>query len=294
MRIAFIGFGEAGPAIAEGWGAARAGEITVTDTKLDDGLDDAAIAARCTQLGVRACGSKAEALAGAEIVISTVTADQAMDAARQAAPHLAPGAAFLDCNSCAPGSKRISEEVIETAGGRYLDVAIMSPIFPDRHLSPCLISGRHAGDLLPVLSRLPMNATRVDGPVGRASAIKMIRSVMVKGMEALTAECALAAFAAGVEAEVFPSLKEMHPRIDLEQRAAYNFERMLAHGARRAAEMEEVARTLAELGLPNGMSAACVDWQRAIAGSGAAMPEGREAAGTAAFADALLPLVRRG
>ena len=286
MRIAFIGFGEAGSAIAGGWGAARAGQIRVTDLKLDGGAGGAPMRARCAELGVEAAGSKADALAGAEIVISTVTADQAMAAARQAAPH-------LDCNSCAPGSKRISEEVITRTGGRYLDVAIMSPIYPAQHLSPCLISGTDAEARAEILRALPMNVTVVPGPVGRASSIKMIRSVLVKGMEALTAECALAAIAAGVEDAVFPSLKEMHPKIDIEARAAYNFERMLEHGERRAAEMEEVAKTLTELGLPNGMSAACVDWQRAIARSGAPMPEGRDAAGAAAFAAELLPRLRQ-
>lgn len=294
MRIAFIGFGEAGSAIAAGWGAARAGDITVTDLKLEEEATRAPLIARCTELGVRPCTSKADALAGAEIILSTVTADQAVHAARQAAPHLAPGAVFLDCNSCAPNAKRESEGAIHAAGGRYVDVAIMSPIYPARHLSPCLISGAHTDTVAPMLAALPMNATVVEGPVGRASAIKMIRSVLVKGMEALTAECALAAIAAGVEDSVFPSLKDMHPKIDIEARAAYNFERMLEHGERRAAEMEEVAKTLSDLGLPNGMSAACVDWQRAIARSGAAMPDGRDAAGTAAFASELLPRLRTG
>jgi hypothetical protein len=116
--------------------------------------------------------------------------------------------------------------------------------------------------------------------------------VLVKGMEALTAECALAAIAAGVEDKVFPSLTEMHPKIDIAGRAAYNLERMLEHGERRAAEMEEVAKTLTELGLPNGMAAASVGWQRAVARSGAAMPEGRDGAGVHAFAEVLLPLLR--
>ncbi len=265
MKIAFIGLGEAAGAVIAGWGAARAAAISAYDIKSAEVATATEITARAQRLGIVACGTAREALAEAELVFCTVTADQAVAAARDYAPHLLPGAAWLDLNSCAPGSKRVSEGVIAAAGGRYLDVAVMEPVFPKRHLVPCLLSGPYAEDLAPVLEGLPMQVRVVPGETGRASAIKMIRSVMVKGLEALTAECALAAVAAGVEEEVFASLRDGHPQIDLAPRAVYNFERCLRHGARRAAEMEEVALTLTELGLPNAMSAASVPWQRHLA-----------------------------
>ncbi len=272
--MAFVGLGEAASAFISGWGAARAGTIRAYDIKSADPATAAGIEARAASLGVTACATPEAALAGADWVFSTVTADQAVAAAEAYAGHLSQGAVWCDLNSCAPRSKARAAGLVEAAGGRYLDVAVMAPVHPGRNLVPCLLSGPEAEALAPALTALPMAVRVVGAEVGRASSIKMVRSILVKGMEALTAECVLAAVAAGVEDEVFPSLKTGHPRIDVPERAAYNFERTLVHGARRAAEMDEVARMLDDLGLPNGMSAASADWQRALSSTDLALPGG--------------------
>lgn len=273
-RIAFVGMGEAGSAIVSGWGQALSGRIRAYDIKLDDPATAPEIETRCAQLGLGCVYSPKEALDGAALVFSCVTPDQAVPAARAAAGAIGLGTLWCDLNSCAPGSKREAAGLIEAAGGRYVDVAVMAPVHPKRNMVPLLVSGPHAEEAAQVLAALPMAPRVVPGEVGRASAIKMIRSVMVKGLEALTAECVLAAVAAGVEDEVLPSLAKGHPRLDVAQRAAYNFERSLTHGTRRAAEMEEVARTLAELGLPNGMSQATSDWQQQLGRIGADVATG--------------------
>lgn len=222
-----------------------------------------------------------------------MTADQAVAAAKQAAVHLERGAFWGDLNSCAPSSKRQAAGVIEAAGGRYVDVAVMAPVHPRRNMTPLLIAGPHAERIAPILADLPMAACVVAGGIGAASSIKMIRSIMVKGLEALTAECMLAAVAAGVEDEVLGSLMKSHPGTDWPARAAYNFERAMVHGHRRAAEMEEVAKTLADLGLPADMARATVDWQRRIAGANLAGPDDAKGTGAKALADLLLPALRR-
>ena len=209
--IAFIGMGEAGSAIVSGWGERRAQAIRAYDIKSDCPATAGAMAARYQGLGITGCASPAAAMAGAGIVFCTVTADQAVVAAKAAAPHLAPGAFWCDLNSCAPSSKRRAAEVIEAAGGRYVDVAVMAAVHPKRNMTPLLISGPHAEAVAPILSDLPMAPRVVAGEVGAASSIKMIRSVMVKGLEALTAECVLAAVAAGVEDEVLGSLMRQPP-----------------------------------------------------------------------------------
>ena len=272
LQIAFIGLGEAGSALISGWGTARSGQIRAYDIKLDDPATAPGIRDRAAALGIDCRDSLAGALEGAELVFSVVTADQAVAAARAAAPLLAPEAMFCDLNSCAPSSKHESARLIGAAGGRYLDVAVMAPVHPKRNMVPLLVSGPHAEAIAPVLEALPMAPRVVAGDVGRASSIKMIRSVMVKGMEALSAECFLAATRAGVADEVIASLSASHADSDWPTRAAYNLERMLRHGARRAAEMEEVARTLRDLGLPDDMAVATVDWQRRIAATGIAPP----------------------
>jgi 3-hydroxyisobutyrate dehydrogenase-like beta-hydroxyacid dehydrogenase len=290
QTIAFIGMGEAGGAIVDGWRGAH--PVCAFDLKSDDPATAGQMAARYADLGIAGATCPAEAVAGAEAVFCTVTADQAVVAAKAAAPHLRPGTLWFDLNSCAPSSKRQAAEIIEAAGARYVDVAVMAPVYPKQNMVPLLVSGPHATVAASVLAALPMNPRVVEGAVGAASSIKMIRSIMVKGLEALTAECTLAAVAAGVEEEVFGSLLKSHPGTDWPGQAAYNFERAMVHGARRAAEMEEVAKTVADIGLPQDMSRAVVQWQRRIAGAGLPAPEDAAATGPRALALALLDKLR--
>jgi 3-hydroxyisobutyrate dehydrogenase-like beta-hydroxyacid dehydrogenase len=292
MKIAFIGMGEAGAAIVSGWGEKQAANISAYDIKSDSPSTASEIRDRCARLGIACCESLGAALRGADIVFCTVTADQAVEAARAAAPTIGQGTIWCDLNSCAPSSKTEAAEAIESGGGRYVDVAVMSPVHPKLNMVPLLVGGPHAADVVPLLEGLPMAPKLMEGPVGKASSIKMLRSVMVKGLEALTAECTLAAVAAGVEAEVFASLDKSHPGSPWDAQAAYNFERSLVHGVRRAAEMEEVAKTLADLDLPNDMARATVAWQRRIGTTGLPAPSDPGQTTARQIAEALLPVLR--
>ncbi len=264
--VAFVGFGEAATAFVAGWGDNRPRDLRAYDVKIDDDATRADMLARYAAHGIAGAESPADALAGADAVFCVVTADRALAAAEAAAPLIAAGTFWFDCNSCSPGTKRRAADAIEAAGGRYVDVAVMAPVHPRKHHVPLLISGPHAEDADVALRALDMKPRRVGDEIGRASSIKMLRSVMIKGMEALTAECFLSARRAGVEEEVIGSLEASDPDIKWRTKGAYNLERMMVHGARRAAEMEEVARTVDELGLGGGMAAATAQWQALIAG----------------------------
>jgi len=257
--FAFIGFGEAAAALSAGAPARGFDRKTdVPETRASKLADFAAA-------GVRGCASAAEAVAGMPAVLSLVTADQALAAAQQNAPQLTSGALWFDMNSVAPDTKRAAAEAVEEAGGRYVDVAVMAPVHPARRASPLLVSGPHARVAVAVLSRLGFTSvTAMEGAVGAASSIKMIRSVMVKGLEALTAECALAAYRAGVADHVFASLDASWPGANWRARTNYNLDRMMVHGLRRAAEMEEVIKTLEALGTGSAMTRGTVERQRAI------------------------------
>lgn len=253
---AFIGFGEAGMAFASP--GARA-----YDRKTDHAATAPAKRADYAAAKVIGAASAAEALAGADAILSLVTADQALAAALACAPHITPGALWFDMNSVAPGTKRDAAEAIKAAGGRYVDVAVMAPVHPKRLATPLLLGGPHADTGAAILEAIGFTAvTTINGPVGKASSIKMIRSVMVKGMEALAAECALAADRAGVVDEVLGSLGASFPGIDWPDRVDYCLDRMLVHGTRRAAEMHEVSRTLESLGVAPMMSEATIGWQQ--------------------------------
>lgn len=267
-RIALIGFGEAAGTFLAGWALDAPQAVRAFDVKTRTAGLREAMLRRYRDAGIAGCETPAEALADAGVVFSLVTADQARAAAEAAAAAVAPGALWLDCNSCSPATKRAAAAAIEAGGGRYVDVAVMAPVAKARHRTPLLVSGVHADAAAALLRELGMRPARAGDAVGDASSIKMIRSIMIKGLEALTAECLLAARRAGVEAAVLGSLRESDPDIDWAARGSYNFERMMVHGARRAAEMREVAATIAELGLPNRMTGAAAEWQAEIAGLG--------------------------
>jgi len=260
--VAFIGFGEAGLAIAETLAASgRADGMRAYDIKLDDRDGGAAMRARIEDAGLTACATAKEAVEGAEIVICVVTADQAAKAAGTAARHLAAGALWLDMNSCAPGTKQIAAGPVNAAGGTYVDVAVMAPITPRGHETPMLAASAEADSVAARLAEAGLAPRFVGSDIGRASTIKMLRSVMVKGMEALTVECFRAAVRAGVADEVASSLDASESGLGWAAQTAYNMERMTAHGIRRAAEMREVAKTLRDFNVAPAMTTGTIAWE---------------------------------
>ena len=262
QRICMIGFGEAARAFADGWGLA--GRVAAFDIKSRDAALADEMERACRAAGVDGHAEPGPALSGAGLVFCLVTPDQVLAATGEAAPHLSPGAFWFDGNSCAPGTKRAAARLVAGAGGNYIDMAIMAPVHPRRHRTPLLLAGEAAASGAGLLATLGMHPELAGSETGAASAVKMIRSVMIKGFEALTAECLLAARRAGVEDKVIASLQSSDPGFGWPERAAYNFDRMMIHGSRRAAEMREVAATLRELALPDRMAAATAVWQEEI------------------------------
>lgn len=270
-HVSIIGFGEAGStfALAGGWGDGA--RVFDHATRRPETGEAKTLAYR--RAGVVGCDTVQSALTGASLVLSLVTADEAVAAARQAWRHLDAGALYCDMNSVAPTTKRAAAEVVEASGAHYIDVAVMAPVQPAALAAPLLISGARAEHAKSALASLGFTDLSVVGrEVGRASAIKMIRSVMIKGLEALSAECVLAASEAGVLEEVIASLDASWPGADWTRRADYNLDRMMVHGARRSAEMKEVVRTLDDLGVGSDMSRGAVARQAAVGALGLKAP----------------------
>lgn len=253
-RVAIIGFGEAGSifANAAGWGP-KASAFDINPVRL----------ARVSTAGLTPAADAESALAGASIGLSLVTAGSAIAAAEQGAPFLQQGALWIDMNSVAPDTKSAAAAIIEAAGGNYVDAAILAPVDPARMKVPILLSGPAGEDARIALTALGFVNLRIVGDrIGQASAIKMIRSVMIKGIEALTGEMMAAADAAGVTAEVLSSLDASERLRPWSERAEYNLERMATHGVRRAEEMEEAVKTLRSLGVEPTMTTGTVRRQR--------------------------------
>lgn len=274
-HIALIGFGEAGStfAAAAGW----RGQASAYDIAESRG-------ATMGDLGVTRCTSAAEALEGAWLVLSLVTADSALSIARECTGLIAADALFCDMNSVAPATKRAAAQAFAEAGARYVDVAVMAPVRPAALAVPLNISGPNAKDARDRLAEAGFSNTTVVGDsIGRASAIKLVRSIMVKGLEALTAEMMLAAHAEGVEAQVLASLDASEKALPWASRADYNLDRMLVHGGRRAAEMAEAARMLRDLGVAPLMTEGTVARQQSLAELHITMPPEGYAAKLAAI-----------
>jgi len=201
----------------------------------------------------------------ADFVISAVTASNTLDVAQGAARHIRPGTVFLDLNSASPGTKKQAAEVLIEASAHYVEAGVMTSVPPYGIRVPMLLGGAQAAEIAPYLQSWGMDAKPVSDQIGIASAIKMSRSIMIKGLEALVIESYANALAYGVAEHVLPTLAETFPSIDWEAQGSYFFTRVAQHGQRRAEEMREAARTVREAGIEPTMTEAIANKQQWMA-----------------------------
>jgi 3-hydroxyisobutyrate dehydrogenase-like beta-hydroxyacid dehydrogenase len=273
MRIAFLGFGEAARAFHDTLAPKlEHGEFRAYDVLLDHPERAAGMRAAMEDRGVIVAGSPQE-LAGADWIFSAVTADQSLIAAQSLAPYLGQGAILIDINSVSPGRKQETAALVNEAGADYLDMAVMAPVHPKGHATPVLLAGKPAAGLLEHLRDLGFSADLAGETPGSATAIKMVRSVFVKGLEAITVEALLAAEASGCFEEILASLSQSFPGLEWSRFPNYQFERTTRHGRRRAAEMRESGATLDTLGLNGGLCREIAAVQDAMAAT-AVIPDG--------------------
>jgi 3-hydroxyisobutyrate dehydrogenase-like beta-hydroxyacid dehydrogenase len=246
-NVGLVGYGEVGRILAEDL---RRQDVTVTayDLKLGN-QQGGALRDHASTHGVALAASHADLAARTDFIVSAVTASQAVPVAQACAPSVKPEAWFLDFNSASPGAKQRAAALIDGNGGRYVEGAVMTSIAPYRIKVPLLLGGAGAAELAPLLLELGFDAKVASRDLGVASAVKMCRSVMIKGMEAMVIEAFTTARAYGVEDAVLASLAETFPGINWEKQGAYFFQRVIEHGRRRSEEVREVAETVREIGL---------------------------------------------
>lgn len=279
MAIGFIGFGEAGFTIGNGLRSAGLDQLLAYDIASESADRGPLIRQRAEMAGARLVSHPSELAAGANILISTVTCASALDAAVQHAPFLS-GASHLyaDLNSVSPDVKRQIAGVIANTTATFVEAAVMAPVGPYGHRVPMLLGGPGAEAFVNAMQSFDMRLQILPGAgVGTAAAVKMCRSVVVKGLEALLTECVLGASEYGATEHVFASLQESYPGIEWKTLADYNINRLVVHGERRAREMEEVAETLREGGVEPIMAAATArrqDWSAKLGLKAYFPPEG--------------------
>jgi 3-hydroxyisobutyrate dehydrogenase-like beta-hydroxyacid dehydrogenase len=262
-RLGMVGYGEVGKIFSAGL-RASCSQVTVWDLKFQ-GPAAQELRAHAGAAGLQAADSLAELCGHSALIVSAVTASHTLEVARASAACLRPGTVFLDVNSASPGTKQQAAQAIEAAGGHYVEAGVMTSVPPYGIRVPMLLGGPQAGALAPLLQGWGMDARAVSDRLGVASAIKMCRSVMIKGLEALVMESYATARAYGVEEQVLPTLAETFPAIDWQRQGSYFFSRVAQHGQRRAEEMREAARTVEEAGFAPLMTAAIADKQQWVA-----------------------------
>jgi len=297
-HLGIVGYGEVGKAFAAGL-KDRMRSVSAWDLKFGIDADSAATReaelAHAAQAGVQASPSMQALCQKADFVISSVTASNTLAVAQQAAKHLRAGAIFLDLNSASPGTKQQAAQAVEAAGAHYVEAGVMTSVPPYGIRVPMLLGGAQAQVLAEKLNGFGMDAKPVASQIGVASAIKMCRSVMIKGLEALVIESYCTARKYGVEGHMIPTLSETFPSIDWEKQGAYFFSRVAQHGKRRAEEMREAANTVREAGFEPWMADAIAskhDWVASQNRDGAfdGLPKG---ASWQQFADRLIARLAR-
>jgi len=297
-HLGIVGYGEVGKVFAAGL-KERMRSVSAWDLKFGIDADSAATReaelAHAAQAGVQVSPSMQALCQKADFVISAVTASNTLAVAQQAAKHLRGGAIFLDLNSASPGTKQQAAQAVEAVGAHYVEAGVMTSVPPYGIRVPMLLGGARAQALAETLNGFGMDAKPVASQIGIASAIKMCRSVMIKGLEALVIESYTTARKYGVETYMIPTLTETFPSIDWEKQGAYFFSRVAQHGKRRAEEMREAANTVREAGFEPWMADAIAskhDWVASQSRDGAfdGLPKG---ASWQQFADRLIARLAR-
>lgn len=210
QKFALIGFGEAGSILAEDLVAAGR-DVVMYDILLDSPASRGPMLEKAARVRVRSAATFAEAVVGVQVVISAVTASSSAEVAAKAAKSLRAGQVLLDINSVSPAKKLSNAALVEAAGADYVEAAVMAPVPPQRLRVPMLLGGKRAAVLAEELRGVGMNTTALSEQIGVASAVKMCRSIVIKGLEALTLESMLAARRFGAEREVLESLNGTFP-----------------------------------------------------------------------------------
>jgi 3-hydroxyisobutyrate dehydrogenase-like beta-hydroxyacid dehydrogenase len=281
LHVGLVGYGEVGKIFTQALAAQGLPSVGAWDLRFALPAEGPAQIAHAQQAGVIPYTGVAALCARANLVISAVTASSTLAVAQEVAQHIRPGSIFLDLNSASPGTKQQAAALIDVGGAFYVEAGVMTSVPPYGLAVPMLLGGAHAEALAATLRPLGFDAKAVAAEIGVASAIKMCRSVMIKGLEALVIESYTAARQYGVEEEVLATLAETFPSIDWHKQGAYFFSRVAQHGKRRAEEMREAAVTVQEAGFAPTMTAAIAlkhDWMAKKAQAGLFADVGKSAA----------------
>jgi 3-hydroxyisobutyrate dehydrogenase-like beta-hydroxyacid dehydrogenase len=268
--VGIVGFGEVGKIFAADLNRTGAfSQVSAWDLKFNSNFGVAA-RRQCAQARLLPCASCADLVLRSDLIISAVTAANTLDVARQVANYIGPNQVFLDLNSASPATKQSAGRLIGRAKAHYVEAGVMTSVPPYRIAVPMLLGGQQAAALSTFLNSLGMDTEVASTQLGVASAIKMCRSIVIKGLEGLVIESYTTARKHAVERQVLASLSETFPSIDWQKQGDYFFARVAKHGKRRAEEMRESALTVAQSGIKPIMASATAQKHQTVANLAAA------------------------
>ena len=256
MKLGFIGFGGAGYGLAKGLRQAGLEEVHYHDRMQETPPYAEVIRRHAAEIGAIRAASIGELLSHVEIVISCVTGAMAVSVAKEAAPFLRPSHLYADVNTASPKIKEAVAGIVEKTGAAFVDAAMMGAIPTFLHRVPILASGGGASRFLDCMQPYGMNISVIGANPGQASAIKMFRSIFMKGLLSLFLETLTATHRYGVDEMVLGSIAESLDGVPFLETARLQMTKGAVNAERMAHEMEEVIATLEELGVPAGMSRA--------------------------------------
>jgi 3-hydroxyisobutyrate dehydrogenase-like beta-hydroxyacid dehydrogenase len=248
-RVGFIGFGEAARVFAGGLHRAGA-ELTAFcrgprhAPPYAPGFRQEAAA-----LGVELVDTLEDLARRAEVLVSAVATSAAAAVAAEIAPLLGEGQLFADINAVPPSAKEAIAAAVTARGARFADVELMGAASLYGIGVPLYVSGSGAEQFERLFAPLGLQVTRVPGPAGAAATLKMFRSVVTKGMEAIIVEAMFAAFRAGVAREAFTAITEPMDAVKFSDFARMCVTSDPLHAGRRAEEMASVGGFLREIGV---------------------------------------------
>ena len=260
-QIGLIGFGEVGGIFGQDW-VSKGIRVVTYDILFETMGSRERMAEKARRASVEMAGNYAEAVRGADLVVAAVTASSALPVAKACAPALRPGQIYMDVNSVSPDTKIQVGTEMARANIDFVECAVLAAVAAPRLKVPLLLGGRRAQELTQRFNGLGMDATAVSENIGVASAIKMCRSVVMKGLAALAIESLFAARRYGAEDAVIASFEATYPGMGWAKALPDNLaRRAVKHSKRRAAEMRESAETIKSSGIEPRMSLATAELQ---------------------------------
>lgn len=264
MNIGFIGYGEAAFNISLGLKGEGVSGIRATDAMMNHEVMGKQVRSRAEQAEVELCSSACEIAQWADVLFAAVPSSFTMDVCREVSGCLRPGQLYVDVSASTPGTKEAIWEEIKATGVLFVDAAMLGSLPKDKHQVPITASGNGAARFHELMTPYGMKITLAGERAGAASAIKLVRSIYMKGIASLMISMLQAADAYGVADEVVASVGKSMDNIPFTSHLDRLVTGTALHCTRRAAELKGSIAMQEEAGLSPEMTLAAKHGHEAL------------------------------